>query len=191
MTEPSTRIDRIERAIEALVEENRRFAERFAEENLRLSREVGKVSNALGYFAEAIVAPSVPRELRKVGVRVSGRRQRVSQRIDGESFEIDILAVGRRSRGGGLVVAAIEVAQHLNDPEVATCLGKLAEFYRFFPEYRPYDLVGGIAGMRVDEPAAARAEREGLIVLGPSDHMARLLNSPGFRPKVWRAAETP
>ena len=176
--------------LEQLEEQLAAIASRSEEEVRELRRQVGRVSSAIGYFSEGLVAPATSRLLAGVQVKADGYAQRVHREVDGRNMEIDILATGYRRRDRSRrVVAVIEVSNRLTQEEVDRCLAKLGELFDFFPEYRDWEAIGGVAAMNVDATAAARAEKEGLLVIGPSDDVVTLLNAEGFRPRVWRAAE--
>lgn len=174
-----------ERAWEAIRALTRR-QEQTDREIAQVSKQLGGLGNGMGSIAEGLVAPNLRRLLRQVNIHWSGTRPNAEAEHNGKPMEIDLLAVGQR-RGGGPVVVAVEVATRLVQAELERALDKFDRFFDFFPEYRTYDLVGGLAGMKIERETAKHAEAGGLLVIGPSGETARLLNGPRFRPKVWRA----
>lgn len=181
------RLDRIERDLHEWIVESRDRSRRIDAQIQRMSAEVGKVSNGLGHFAEGIVAPSVEKLLRGQGFAITGFHPNAEERRGGDSMEVDFLALGQRAGNGTPVAVVVEVSSRLLVSDVSRCLEKLPDFFRFFTLYRDHELMGGVAGVQVGPAAARYAERKGLFVFGPGDELARLLNGPRFRPKVWRA----
>jgi hypothetical protein len=184
MPKRKSRLDRIEEILGEREEAGRRLDARLD----RISAEVGKIGNSQGYFAEGIVAPSIPRLLRRAGIEVSRWGHRQKSRINGQTMEIDIIAQGSRTADHGRVVIALEVSSLLVPKDIEWALEKLPKFFEFYPEYRGADLLAGVAGMQVHQDGVTFAERQGLIVLGPGEEFARWMNGPGFVPKVWRPA---
>jgi hypothetical protein len=136
-------------------------------------------------LAEGLVAPSLKRVLRRFDLDIDGYAHRVSQRVNGDAMEVDILAHGQR--GARDVAVAVETKTFLRISDIDRWVERLKRFRDFYPLYRAHDLYGAMAGMQFQEGAVEQAERQGLILLGPSEDVAEVANSRGFRPKLFSA----
>ena len=150
----------------------------------KLRKQMGEFTDGWGRFVEGLVEPSVPKVLAQVGFKIIGIDQRPLRRIDGREMEVDLLCIGRRGRRR--VVIAVEVKSSFGVRDVRRYLKQLDQFFEFFIDYRGWDLVGMVAGVRWSKPALVLAEREGLYILAPSGETMVLRNRPGFNPRIWR-----
>ena len=148
-----------------------------------LGREIGSLTDGWGRFVEGLVEPSVPVVLSRFGIRIRNIYQRARSRIDGREMEIDLLCLGRRYRYRVLV--AVEVKSSLTVRDVRDHLKRLDQFFDFFSDYKGWDLIGVVAGIRVSRQAIALAEKEGLYILSPSGETMVVLNREGFQPRIW------
>ncbi|MBL7065945.1 MAG: DUF3782 domain-containing protein [Anaerolineae bacterium] len=149
-------------------------------ENLENTRkEVGRVTDSLGRFAESMVSPAVVRLFAKRDIVLEGTTQRARRRRNGRGMEFDVLAVNRVS------VVAVEVKTTLRADDVAEFVKKLEDFKTFFPEYRDYEVLGAVAGMSLQEGVDKYAERQGLYVLAQSGDAVQMLNDEDFEARVW------
>ncbi|NBC09689.1 MAG: hypothetical protein GVY26_21050, partial [Bacteroidetes bacterium] len=53
------------------------------------------------------------------------------------------------------------------------------------PEYKDYQIMGGVAFLRAEESSDAMAEKRGLFVIRATGDSAALVNQPDFVPKVY------
>ncbi len=144
-----------------------------------LSRRMGRFSNQLGEFAEGMVAPAGKRLFAERGIPVHAVARNVEGERNGRTIEIDVLVIN-----DGHVVA-IEVKSRPRIEHVDEHLDRLAAFKEVFPVYRDCTLLGGIAGIVMDEEVARYAYRRGLFVLGQSGDGITILNDDKFRPREW------
>ena len=64
----------------------------------------------------------------------------------------------------------------------AALLGNVREY---FPEFADKKVIGAIGSLYVDPSLVTHGKRAGLIVLGFGDDVMQVLNSAGFKPKVF------
>ena len=147
-----------------------------------MNRQWGDLANKLGTLAEDLVAPSVPRILRDyvgcpdsgvefVTVRFRGRKP------TGEMQEFDVLA------GCGNTLLINETKTTLRPKDVDEFVATLARAREFIPEYASRRIVGVLASFYVDPTLTRYGERQGLIMLGATDGIMEVLNSPEFAPR--------
>jgi hypothetical protein len=169
MSRKEDRLDRVERTLEEISAQFKRQGLTFL------------------YFAESLLAPSLPRVMRRFGIDLNGYRCRVSHHINGDTMEVDVVGVGKRGNRQDVVVA-VEVKSFLQADDVLEWLKKIPRFRDFFKEYRRYELIGGVAGITLGDGVVEYAEKHGLVVLGPGEDIAAVLNHPGFKPRIYPAA---
>jgi len=198
-----SRLDRIERALELFVQENRearrkadeetlhlkefieRLGERIVEIDERLSQKMDRVSKELGemgitqgQIAEDLFYRNVGYLFEKQELIFSDIRRNVKKK---GIAEYDIVAVNKDK------VLVIEVKNKLEKRSVDKFLEKmLPRFKKVFPEYRDYDLIGGVGGLVVKDDVGQYAQKAGLYVLTQKgDGGATLLNRKNFRAKLF------
>jgi len=196
-----SRLDRIEKALELFVQENRearrkadeetlhlkefieRLGERIVEIDERLSQKMDRVSKELGemgitqgQIAEDLFYRNVGYLFEKQELIFSDIRRNVKKK---GIAEYDIVAVNKDK------VLVIEVKNKLEKRSVDKFLEKmLPKFRKVFPEYRDYDLIGGVGGLVVKDDVGQYAQKAGLYVLTQKgDGGAMLLNRKNFRAK--------
>jgi hypothetical protein len=147
-----------------------------------MNRQWGDLANKMGTLAEDLVAPSVPRILRDyvgcpesgvefVTVRFRGRK------TSGEMQEFDVLA------GCGNTLLINETKTTLRPKDVDGFVAMLAQAREFIPEYAGRRIVGVLASFYIDPTLTRYGERQGLIMLGATDGIMEVLNSPEFSPR--------
>ena len=157
---------------------DRRQAETVA--SLReLSRQMGRFSNQVGEFAEAMVVPAAKKIFLSRGIPVHAVSRNIEGERDGKAIEIDILVVNSDH------AVVVEVKNRPKIEHVNEHLERLAAFKEVFPMYRDYKLLGAIAGITVDDNVARYAYRRGLFVLGQNGETVSILNDDHFNPTVW------
>ncbi len=144
----------------------------------------GELSNKLGTMAEDLVAPSIPRILRRV---VDCPEESISSAV----------RVKRRNAQGQLkefdVVAACGDYLFINETKSRLSPEAIKDFAEdtlpiardFFPEYVDKQVIGIVASLYVDDSLVRYGERQGLVVLGFGEDVMDVLNSPDFAPKTW------
>jgi hypothetical protein len=166
-------------------ETDRRMQEtdRKIQETDRLVRELTKditgITKSVGLFAESMVKPATRRLFAERGIEITGLHSRASERRNGSTMEIDVLAYGP------VHVIAIEVKLTLGIQEVKEFLEKLSGFFGFFERYRGLILYGTVAGLSINEGVDRFAYKQGLFVLAQSGENLQLLNDDKFVPRAY------
>ena len=161
-----------EHKFQETAEENRRI-------NRQLSQQIGNLGGKWGVFVENMVAPACETIFLDRGIPVHQVSQRVRQRQNGDSMEIDVLVLNQDH------VLAVEVKSTLSVDDVKEFVEKLGRFREFFPEYDPRQLYGAVAGIAMDPGADRYAYRQGLFVLAQSGETVAILNDSQFQPRNW------
>lgn len=144
----------------------------------RTRREVAKVSNALGRFAENMVAPAIVRIFNEAGIPITETAQRLRSPL--RRIEFDIVAVNSEY----VVVASVKT--RLNAEDVKHFLEeRLPIFKEVFPRYRDMKVLGAVAGMSIEQEADTYAIKRGLYVLTQSGENVTLLNDANFQPRIF------
>jgi hypothetical protein len=126
-----------------------------------------------------MVVPAVKVMFKARNIGVEKIFQRVEVHKNGRNMEIDIMAVNHEH------VLLIEVKSTLTVDDVKDQLERLKELKEFFPEYTEKKVLGGVAGIVIEEGVDRYAYRQGLFVIGQSGETVRILNDERFIPKVW------
>lgn len=161
-----------DRKIQETAAENRRI-------NRQLSQQIGSLGGKWGLFVENLVAPACETIFLEWGIPVHRVSQRVRQRQNGDSMEIDVLVLNQNH------VLAVEVKSTLSVDDVKDFGEKLSHFREFFPEYEQRQLYGAVAGIGIDAGADRYAYRQGLFVLVQSGETMAILNDRQFQPHNW------
>jgi len=228
-----SRLDRIERALELFVLENREFqrenaeARKRADEEMRDMRESRRKADEetryLKEFADYLgrrieeINENLSISLKETSKELSDKMAKVHEELSdmgivqgqiGEDLfyrnipylfkeqELIFSDIRRNVKKKGVaeydIVAAnkdkvlvIEVKNKLEKRSVDKFLEKmLPKFKKVFPEYRDYDLIGGVGGLVVKDEVGQYAQKAGLYVLTQKgDGGAMLLNRKNFRAK--------
>jgi len=181
-----TRLDRIEKAVEAMLlgiselkESQKKTDEQMRRTDAKLDR-IGKQLADLGLVqgevAEELFYRNLRSLFRKRKVTFETIRRNVKKKGKGE---YDIVAV---DQGRVLVV---EVKNKLDKRMVNEFIEeRLPRFKEVFPEYARYRVQGGIGALVVKEDVGRYAEKAGLYVMTQTDEGgAALLNRDDFEPK--------
>lgn len=163
-------------------ESDRKFDREFEKLNHLFQRTDEKI-NALdgkwGRFVEGLVVPGVKRLFGERGIALEKVYPRAEAHKQGETIEIDVLAVGEKH------VVMVEVKSTLSVDDVKEHLQELGRFKAFFPEYADRKVLGAVAGIVIEHNVSRYAYQQGLFVIGQSGNAVRLLNDDKFRPKAW------
>ncbi|MFQ6114590.1 MAG: DUF3782 domain-containing protein [bacterium] len=157
---------------------DRRFKEtdrRFKE----TSQEIAALTGKWGRFVEGLLVPAVECLFKQRGIPVDKISQHHKVHKDGQTMEIDILAINE-----GYAVL-IEAKSSLSVEDVKEHLQTLAQFKRFFPEYTERKVIGAVAGIVIEEGADRYAYKSGLFVIGQSGETVKILNDKKFVPRTW------
>ena len=99
-------------------------------------------------------------------------------------MEVDILATGVDNNNKKIIIY-IEAKTDPNQNDINEIIKHIKEFPIFFGEYKGWEIIGVIAGIKINKGVRDYAEKCGLIILAPSCDTMKVLNSIGFKPKVW------
>jgi uncharacterized protein YwgA len=157
----------------------------------KVNKEIDKVNKMIGdltyswvRFVERIVAPSIPSIFKKLGISVFFQAGEVTAYKDDKMLNIGMLCLGKSKQGKDIVIVT-RVKNKLSSNDINEFLEDLSKFKEFFDEYRNMEVIGTIAGVRFSEEIEKYAQGCGLYILRPSGKVVKLLNKPGFLPRVW------
>jgi len=163
----------------------RKMEEERRRESLETERKIRELSNLFttqwGKLVEALVEPGAVNLFRQRGIKVrrSARRIEVEDEEGRKIAEYDIFLENDRE------VVIIEVKTTVKKEEVDELLKKLDEFKKLNPKYEKYQVYGAIAGITFDEGVDRYAYKKGLFVLKSEGGLIRIVNDPGFSPRIW------
>jgi hypothetical protein len=175
MMETSVSIEEVRRAIRELTEQSKETDRQLQS----LARRFGDLGNRLGEFVEGMVRPGLVRLFRERGLELHQTFRDMSARQGREAAQIDLMAIDET------VAVAVEVKSRLTVEAVDEHLRRMEKFRRLFPRFSDLRVLAAVAGMVIDDEAAAYAEEKGLFVIGQSGDAAVLLNASEFNPKAW------
>jgi len=167
---------------EKFKETDRMLSEKFKETDAKIketSKQIGKLTHSWGEFVEGIVLPSVIGMFAKRNIEIKRVYQRPESHKDGETMEMDILGVN------SLYSIVIEAKSKFLVPEVEKFIEKLNRFKEFFPEHIDKKVLGGIAGITIDESVSNFAKKQGLFVIVQKGEIVEIINEPDFQPNFW------
>ena len=154
------------------------------ESSIKADKYLGKIKEFdrnWGKLVEALVAPGMVEQFKKLNLDIDGKTQRVEKSKKGKNIEIDILLTNSE------LIIPVEVKTTLNVEAVDEHIDKhLIPFKSFFPEYKDKTIYGAVAYIHVEENADRYAYKKGLYVLtfGEND-MVVIKNDLKFIPVVW------
>ena len=132
-----------------------------------------------GKLMESLVKGDLVGLLAGRGIGVTGLAKEHERKLDGEDYEIDIIAVN------GEDVVAVEVKTTLEKSDVDHFLAKLGDFKRVFHEYADRRLLGAVAYLKENSSSARYSEKKGLFVIRATGSSASILNREGFVPRTF------
>ena len=156
----------------SLKETSKELSDKMAKVHAELS-DMGIVQGQIG---EDLFYRNIPYLFKEQNLTFSDIRRNVKKK---GVAEYDIVAANKDK------VLVIEVKNKLEKRSVDKFLEKmLPRFKKVFPEYRDYDLIGGVGGLVVKDDVGQYAQKAGLYVLTQKgDGGAMLLNRKNFRAK--------
>ncbi len=163
-------------------ETDRRFKEtdrRLDKDLTALQETVAALTGKWGRFVEGLIVPSVERLFEERNIRVEKVYQQVKTHKNGPGMEIDIFAID------GEYAVLIEAKSTLTVEDVNEHLERLANFKKFFPEYRDRKVIGAVAGIVLQEGVDRYAYKKGLFVIAEGGDTVKILNDRKFVPQTW------
>lgn len=145
----------------------------------RTDAKIDALTGKWGRFVEGLAVPAAERLFVERGIVLEGVSPRNKRRKNGETLEVDVLAVGSEH------VVVIEVKSTLSVDDVKDHLNALRQFKRFFPEYADRKVLGAVASIVLEEHISRYAYQQGLFVIGQSGDAVQIMNDGKFCPKEW------
>lgn len=167
-------------------ETDKRFKEtdkRFKETDKKIEntlKAVGDLTGKWSKFVEGLIAPAVEKLFKARGIVVDKVYQRIKTHKDGNTIEIDILAID------GKYAVLVEAKSTLKIVDVQEHEDRLDTFKYFFPEYKDRNVIGAVGGISIEEGAERYAYKKGLFVIAQSgEESVKIVNDKGFKPRMW------
>ena len=143
------------------------------------SKSVNALTGKWGRFVEGLIVPAAERLFKERGIIIDKVSQRVKTHHDGDTMEIDILAIN------GEYAVLIEAKSTLKVEDIKEHIERLADFKKFFPEYKDKKVLGAVGGIVIEEHSDIFAYKQGLFVITESGETVRISNDKDFVPKAW------
>lgn len=150
----------------------------------KTDKQIGNLTDGWGKFVEGLVAPSVERNFRKLGVKITNIYPDATGMSNHTLCEVDLLVSGRRKNKKGVAIV-VEIKSHLTQKYVDEVIETLEKFPDCFPDYKGKEIIGVVAGIRLQKGIERYASRKGLYVLVPSGETMIMWNRKNFKPKLW------
>ena len=172
-------------AVTRLSDEMRSFKDEMRDDRRDLNRQLGDIANAQGRLVEDLVAPSIPRVLRRLldlpadaAIAPCGPRLRLRHPTDASrTRELDVVA------GHDGVALVVEVKSQLAPEGVTRFASSLEDAHSFLAPLGIREVMGAVATLHADASIVAHASRLGILVLAVGDEMMEPKNPPGFVPR--------
>ncbi len=149
------------------------------ETDRRLKKAEDLFTTQWGRLMESLVEGDLVPLLKQRGIPVERTLREGAGQRNGESFEVDILAINGRE------VVVVEVKTTLRSEGVTRFLGKLDRFLDWSPEYRNHTIHGAVAYLRSSASVVTYAERQGLFVIRATGNSASIVNAEDFVPRAF------
>ncbi|MCY3932000.1 MAG: hypothetical protein OXH70_09790 [Acidobacteria bacterium] len=150
------------------------------ETDRRLKKAENLFTTQWGRLMESLVEGDLVRLLLERNVEVERTvLPRTNRRRNGESYQVDIVAVNGRE------VVVVEVKTTLRPEHVGRFATKLERFKDWWPEYRDRRVFGALAYLESWEDVTTHAERQGFFVIRATGESASIVNSEDFEPRVF------
>lgn len=141
---------------------------------------VGDLTGKWSKFVEGLIAPAVEKLFKARGIVVDKVYQRVKTHRNGNTIEIDILAID------GKYAVLVEAKSTLKIEDVQEHEERLDTFKYFFPEYKDRNVIGAVGGISIEEGAERYAYKKGMFVIAQSgEESVKIVNDKGFKPRMW------
>jgi len=155
-----TSLDRLERGLDDFKEEMNRFKDRMEASHKEMNKQWSALAKKMGTLDEDLVSPAVRPVISKYfKCDPIDRSIRNLRRKNGDSFEVDVLAVCKDK------VFMIEVRSTPRVNYVDEILEKVPLFKEFYPEYEDKEVIPIFAGIIFPENIVQYATRKGLYVM--------------------------
>ena len=143
-------------------------------------RELDELFNGQwGKLMEALVKGDLIKLLKERNIDVTGIAKEHERRLDGETYEFDIIATN------GDEVVVVEVKTTLGKKDVDHFIIKLKDFKKIFREYADKKIFGAVAYLKENSGSVKYSMRKKLFVIRATGSSSSILNDKRFRPKVF------
>ncbi|MGR3317912.1 MAG: DUF3782 domain-containing protein, partial [Candidatus Anammoxibacter sp.] len=119
------------------------------------SKSVNALTGKWGRFVEGLIVPAAERLFKERGIIIDKVSQRVKTHHNGDTMEIDILAIN------GEYAVLIEAKSTLKVEDIKEHIERLADFKKFFPEYKDKKVLGAVGGIVIEEHSDIFAYKQG------------------------------
>ena len=184
-TEKSLRVEqkKTEETLRELAEvqkESRKEIEMSSKKADKRLRELDELFNGQwGKLMEALVKGDLIKLLKERNIDVTGIAKEHERRLDGETYEFDIIATN------GDEVVVVEVKTTLGKKDVDHFIIKLKDFKKIFREYADKKVFGAVAYLKENSGSVKYSMRKKLFVIRATGSSSSILNDKKFRPKVF------
>jgi RecB family endonuclease NucS len=161
------------------VEETSKTVEETSKTVKETSKAVNRLTGKWSLFVEGLIAPAAERLFKEREIEVDKVYQRVKTHRNGDTMEIDILAVN------GQYAVVIEAKSSLSIDDVKEHVDRLEQFKRYFPEYKERKVIGAVGGIVIEEGADRYAYKKGMFVIAERGETVKIANDKEFKPKIW------
>ena len=142
----------------------------------KMARMYGGLGNNIGEQAEEFFYQGFKRDPMINGVRFN----EVDRNVKVHGKEYDIVMYNGKS------VALLSVKHKVHPSDVEKFVEKdIPLFTEFFPQYKKYNIYGGIAGLTLDEGISEEAIEKGLFVFTQSGENPKMLNDESFQARTF------
>ena len=150
----------------------------------KMSDEITRVENLFttkwGKLMESLVNGDLVKLLQAKDVEVTKTLQNIRGKVQGEHWEVDILAIN------GEEIVVVEVKTTLRVKDVGRFITRtLKNFVTVFPEYEGKKIYGATAYLRAEEGADIYAQKQGLFAIRATGSSASIVNDEKFKPKAF------
>jgi hypothetical protein len=175
-------IEKTNKAVEETsktVEETSKTVKETSKTVKETSKAVNRLTGKWSLFVEGLIAPAAERLFKEREIEVDKVYQRVKTHRNGDTMEIDILAVN------GQYAVVIEAKSSLSIDDVKEHVDRLEQFKRYFPEYKERKVIGAVGGIVIEEGADRYAYKKGMFVIAERGETVKIANDKEFKPKIW------
>jgi hypothetical protein len=151
---------RLENDTKAFKDEMKAFRDEMREDRKEMNRQWAALAKKMGTLDEDLIAPATRPVIKKYfGCEPTTRAIRILRRINGEDFEVDVLAVCEDK------VFMIEVRSTPKVEYVDEILMKASQFKKFFPEYENKELMPIFGSIVFPENVIKYASKKGVYLM--------------------------
>jgi hypothetical protein len=147
-----------------------------------LSKQVGKITDGIGLFAEHQVRPKILELFAQKGIHLKNSFARVKVEDDEGIIcaEIDLLLVNT------VYAVAVEIKNKIDFKDIDDQIDRIDKLQKMNHKLiEGTKIFGAVAGMIVEYEVEQYAHRKGLYLLKPNGEGVEISELPNFVPKIW------